>query len=253
MDPIFVLCPHPNLDESHKDNIVMACDGGLRANADGFGVVLSIQGNIKATTKMTLSSEFTPFSSYCSEAFGMLGAVLLFDKLQEYTKRVRGSRLQKTLKIVCDNEALVKTINRNRIRKNSPKFFYTSDADVVAEILAQIKHIGKQGETVDIAHVKGHQDRDRNKVLNLEARLNVEADRLATESLTLPNTHPVEMPTTNAVLLINDQVVSSNHTKILRQRYQLIALRKHYDVKNQWEPTTFDKVGGLLMVKFYNN
>jgi hypothetical protein len=171
----------------------------------------------------------------------MLGAIALYDTIQAFTKSRGGSRIQTNLILYCDNEALVNNVNRLRRKPITTKFFYTTDADIVYEILTLLKTIQQSGEQVTIKHVKGHQDRGRT-ALNHAARLNIEADYQASRSLDLPRTQKIDLVHTNATLFINNLPVTSNHTKVLREAYQLLALREHYNNITDWESTTFDTV-----------
>jgi hypothetical protein len=94
------------------DTAVLCSDGGLRNNCAGFGVVFSINNSVVASTQMRMKQGYNEFTSYRMEAVGMLGAMALYDKLQEYTKLKCGIRAKISMKLLCDNEALVKTINR---------------------------------------------------------------------------------------------------------------------------------------------
>jgi hypothetical protein len=201
----------------------------------------SINNSVVASTQMRMKQGYNAFTSYRTEAVGMLGAMDLYDKLQEYTKLKCGHRAKIGMKLLCDNEALVKTINRLRARPLTPNFFYTPDADIIREILVLISFISNQGETVEVKHIKGHQDR-QNRNLSTDALLNVEADTLATSSLRLRREETLDLPNNQATLLIDGRIVSSNHTAILRETFQLVTLREHYNRINSWDEDTFDKV-----------
>jgi hypothetical protein len=96
---------HPN------DIIQLCCDGGLRNDIAGYGVILSINNEIISKTIMRMHEEYSSFSSYRSEAFGLLGALTLYNKLQEYNMKINGNRQPTTITIYCDNESLVDIVN----------------------------------------------------------------------------------------------------------------------------------------------
>jgi hypothetical protein len=226
---------------SSSKNITMCSDGGIRQQIAGFGVAVGIDDNIVATTHMKMAPIFNEFTSYRCEAVGMLGALALYNKLQEYIELTQGQRINTTLRLLCDNESRVKVINRTRYCPLSPKFYYTSEADILKEILVLLKYISSKGEHVVIRHITGHQDRSSTS-LSPEARLNMEADRQATASLSLPTSHQLDTQNTTAIVIVDGKIVTSNHTRILRERYQLIELRNHYNNINSWEDFVFDTV-----------
>jgi hypothetical protein len=54
------------------DELVLCSDGGLRDNNAGFRVVLSLNGSMVANTRMRIIPEYSPFTSYRTESYGML-------------------------------------------------------------------------------------------------------------------------------------------------------------------------------------
>jgi hypothetical protein len=224
-----------------QDEIVICSDGGVRRSCAGFGVVMSNNNSIVASTNMLISPGHNAFTSYRSEAMGVLGAMVLYDRLQEFTLQRCGNRATVQVRFLCDNEALVKTLNKLRRRPITPKFYYLPDVDIIKEILVLIRAINRNGQVVEFKHVKGHQDRNPGP-LSFDASLNVQADQLATASLQLPQHHKLDMPNTKATLLIQDKVVTSHHSQQIREAYHLIALKKHYKNLNSWDEGVFDTV-----------
>jgi hypothetical protein len=142
------------------DRVTICSDGGVCNSTAGFGVVFSINETIVASTMMKITPSYNEFTSYRSEAMGMLGAMLMYEKLQNFTKLKCGTRATILTTIISDNEALVKTVNRIRIRPITPKFFYTPDANIINEIMILIRTISSFGEMVHVKHVRGHQDQN---------------------------------------------------------------------------------------------
>jgi hypothetical protein len=224
-----------------NDRVVFCSDGGVRQSIAGFGVVFSLNDSVVASTMMQISPGYNDSTSYRSEAMGMLGALAMYEKLQEFTLKKCGATAKLSLDILSDNEALVKTINQLRCRSSNPKFFYSPDADIINEIMILVRTVSNRGETVCVKHVRGHQDR-RGGNLSHEARLNIEADSLATESMRLRTATPVDLPNRQATLLIDGKPVTSHHTAQIREAFQLLELRQHYNIQNSWEDSTFDKI-----------
>jgi hypothetical protein len=120
---------HPN------DIIQICCDGGLRNNIAGYGVIFSINNVMISKTLMRIHEEYGEFTSYRSEAFGLLGALTLYNKIQDYNMKITGSRQPIIVTIYCDNESLVDIVNSQSLKKFTRKFYYTADADVIKEIV----------------------------------------------------------------------------------------------------------------------
>jgi hypothetical protein len=150
--------------------------------------------------------------------------------LQEFTISKFG-RAEKISPIVyCDNEALVKKINTLRFRPLSSKFHYTSDCDIIREIIFLLKKLGQL-----YGFIPGTE-------LSDEAHLNVEADRLATSSLSQPMSKKLTLPNNIASIEIDNKMVTSKHTVHLRDAFHSIALRQHYTTVNSWQNNTFDDI-----------
>jgi hypothetical protein len=238
----------------HTDLVQLCSDGGLRNEVGSFGVILSINNIQMSKTIMRIHEEYGDLTSYRSEAFGLLGALSLYNKLQDFTMKIQGNRQPTTVTIYCDNEALVDIVNYQSWRKFTRKFYYSSDADVIKEIVIMMRYIRSFQEIIHIKHIKGHQDRGPN-ALTYPATLNVAADHAATEALQLPPAEKqLDLPTQKASLYINNQLVSSHHTRHLREAYLLIPFREHLNNINNWSEVIFDTVWwsphGKAMNKF---
>jgi ribonuclease HI len=220
----------------------LCSDGGRRNGIAGFGIVLSINQNTIITTRMRLKEEFGEYTPYRSEGFGLLGALILYNKLQEYTAMVIGSRQPTTVTLYCDSESLVDVVHKQSWTQFTNKFHYSADADVIKEIVLLLRLIRGHQEIAIVRHVKGHQDRGTNP-LSYAATLNVTADHLATESLHHPiQQHLIELPSTTATIYIGGESVSSNYTQHLREAFLLIPYRTHTNNINNWADDVFDKV-----------
>jgi hypothetical protein len=191
---------------------------------------------------MRIAPEYASFTSYRCEAFGMLSALTMYDKLQLFTKSITGNRVPTEIKIYCDNEALVNIINRQSWTKYFTKFHSSPDANVLREIIHLMREISSQGEQIHICHIKGHQVRVTQN-LSYEASLNVAADATATESLALPApSTPIKFLCTIANIYIKGKLVSSKFKSYLREAYRLVPHREHINQINNWDPSVFDLV-----------
>lgn len=125
-------------------------------------------------------------SSYRAEAWGILASVRIIHHLTEYTMRPTPFQGQ----MACDNKAAVhqvRTFLPSRHSSGSTPCFTPAalSLDPLAaewDVLNEIYHtVRDTWGTTTIAHIKGHQDRDKPlNELPLLAQLNIEADHLAT-------------------------------------------------------------------------
>jgi hypothetical protein len=222
-----------------EESIIQICsDGGVRGNNAAYGMVLSINNTIISNTTIRLQQEYDKHTLYRCEAFGLLSALIIYNKLQKYCIETTGNRLNSRTKIFCDNEALIKMM-----RIDLPtKFHYSADADLLREIIDIIKSLGIDNDYLTIHHVKGHQDRGTT-VLNYDAYLNVTADSLAITALNSNNFMEEKvLPKSIATLYINNRKVTSNHTKHMREAYQLINYKDHMKKSNNWNNEVWDSV-----------
>jgi hypothetical protein len=100
----------------------------------------------------------------------------------------------------------------------------------------------KLGLTIELSHVKGHQDdKIPYKDLPREAQLNVQADALCTNQLNEPADPAAGYRNFSAnptSLLINGEYITAKYTKCLRSAYLSQDLRKLMVKNFQWKPTT---------------
>jgi ribonuclease HI len=119
---------------SHTDIIQVCSDGGVRNGTAGFGIILSINNSTIVSTMMQLKEEYGEYTSYRSEAYGLLGALILYNKMQEYTVTKIGHRQPITVTLYSDSESLVDVVNTQCWRSFTRKFYFSPDADVIKEI-----------------------------------------------------------------------------------------------------------------------
>jgi hypothetical protein len=127
----------------------------------------------------------------------MLSGILYVNKiLQFYQPRHEALTLSaniQNMRIVCNNEGLITTIRTLLHQKRSDFVNETigPEWDVIQAFVQAIRDFW----TVAMIHVKGHQDEgNANQRLPLLARLNVQADKLATSFQSLTNHHCDAVP-----------------------------------------------------------
>jgi hypothetical protein len=139
--------------------LTICSDGGLNQNIAGFGAVVSINNEIVIKNKMRLPNITNDYTSHRSEAMGMLSSFLLLDALCKYRFNNNLEEQEIESLILCDNEAVVDTVNKFRFQSPCLKDFYKADADALLAIVAVRKSLLRQNVKIVVKHIKGHQDR----------------------------------------------------------------------------------------------
>ena len=154
---------------------IIVCDGSVLHSKGAFGWVLSLASGFRLA-EGNGPAYGHQMSSFRAEGYGMLSALLYV----HYIIQAYAPECPLAVQLFCDNEGLVGVVNR-RLRCPHPEFVNTTmsaDWDLIQEICSIISKLSE----VTIQYVKGHQDQDKSvKHLSLEARLNIEADSLATD------------------------------------------------------------------------
>jgi ribonuclease HI len=215
----------------NNDQIIFCSDGGAQNNKGSFGIVASINEEIILRNKNRIPIVYNEANSHCSEAFGMLGALLSYNNLRRYATKTQ-LMIPKNIKIVCDNSSLVDTVNKYRIRKRMTKYYYSADNDVITEILYMVNTLVIEGCNIRIIHVRGHQDHKVTK--SQEEILNIEADALATEALKKATVQDYPMPKTVSTLKLNGRKVVAKHTLSLRRAYNSMNLHDYLQQTYNW-------------------
>ena len=128
-----------------------------------------------------------------------------------------------------------------------------------SDLLLSILHLMAQfPDKVKLEWVKGHQDRNCASLaeLPLPARLNIEADSLATAALEACGEQrpfvPMD-PVSKVMLDVNGVTVTSNVTHTLHCILQLPALRDHYLERFKWSWETFESMDWMSFHQAFKN
>jgi hypothetical protein len=97
------------------------------------------------------------------------------------------------------------------------------------------------GGKINYVHIKGHQDKLNNK-LSFEAQLNILADELANEGMKLGLPDHYKLPSTKAMLFMDNLAVCKEHKKVLKESYHSMDMRKYYQEKYDWKDKTTDNI-----------
>jgi hypothetical protein len=148
------------IEESHEATLLIATDGGANHGKGSYGVVISINEEVILTNKGRVPTTYTEPKSHSSEGFGILSGCIMYKYIADFKHEKLKYRMTNRVKIICDNEALVNTLNRSRKHKTTMKGYYAPDADVVLQILEIMNSLTAKYQTrFEIKHIKGHQDR----------------------------------------------------------------------------------------------
>jgi hypothetical protein len=153
----------------------------------------------------------TPINSFRSKACALLSTLVYLNLMADYFT----APILPTIKIYIytDGESNIKRINQNRHRRQPefPNKTLSPSWDLHQAIHRELTKL----PNIAIRHIsKAHQDRwTPNAELSREAKLNIEADRLAKEvysSSTFSDLVPM-IPGVSAQLLINGKTIVSKH------------------------------------------
>ncbi len=146
--------------------------------------------------------------------------------------------------LICDNEALLIRIETaSAWTYTTPNVTLRAEWDIESVILDVLKELKM---TFQFIHVKSHQDDETPlATLTLEARLNVEADRLATEYMQEDHIRRPTValfPSAKAQFLIQDVSVTRKIPQAIRYAAGSKPIRTYPMERNQWTERTMDEI-----------
>jgi ribonuclease HI len=232
----------PSIDEIERE-ICICSDGGVKDNKPGVGII--------ASNKFKFNNEYNDINSYHCEGVGLLGAVKSFQNMLLYYNQIQEGKLVGAL-ILCDNQSMVKVVNKYRYIKKQKKFYYESESEIIVEILETIQEIKKLGGEVRIKHIKGHQDKQQ-RPLSYHGFLNQQADQLATLAIKMRSSGRIVTPNTKTKLVLDNKYVSGKHSIIMKEKYHSIELRELLTDSNDWHPSILDDIWWQIQGKAVDN
>jgi hypothetical protein len=158
-----------------------------------------------------------PISSLRAEAYALLSGVVFLKHLHHYLK-IPLTRF--TITMVTDSANLITRLTtRRKYPQCYPNETLRTNWDVIEQLHIEMQHLP---HIPTLEWVRGHQDKNRPLVdLTPQARLNVQADRLAA-SVRLCHPHtPLSLPSATAVLIIASQPIWGS---LRGSRYRRIVL-----------------------------
>ena len=140
----------------------------------------------------------------------------------------------------CDNKSLVlRSPDTYRSALPSSFDFLKADYDVQMQIMDTIREMDI---VIPTSHVKGHQD--SKKHLSYEARLNIQADLLATRAWQRHFTghKHVHYPASQCSFYINNQVITRAYRKTMRRAYASHHTSTYLHEKYKWDDAQCESV-----------
>jgi hypothetical protein len=118
-----------------SNEYIIGSDGGLRRSIAGVGIVTTTRNTTILTNSLRIQTSYNDMTSYRCEAIGILGALYTYINIQEVRKRLGHDTSLGILNILCDNEGVIKVINKMKRTKPTTKLYYSSASDIIVEIL----------------------------------------------------------------------------------------------------------------------
>lgn len=191
--------------------VLLVSDASVRYDEGTFAWIATNEHNSRVQATGSVHGE--GLTSYRAEALGILHGILAVHHLRVNKKH------SITMEIVCDNEAVLKMINKFLHSSTVLlKVHNISDSDVMMEIKQVLV---SEHTTIITRHVKGHADRSTNVELTLLEKLNIECDKRAASryNTEIHNTVVQEKANSgNKVQVHKDkQVVNSNVARKIQE------------------------------------
>jgi hypothetical protein len=129
--------------------------------------------------------------------------------------------------------------------------------DIIKGVISIFHEIWRNNGMVIFQYIEGHQDWKRGQIDD-SAQLNVLADRLATKGLSKPPIIALNLLAENAVLLINNKKMTSQHSRHLSDSYSSHQMYKYFQEKHGWTHSTLQTIwweihGGSTLKTFYSD
>jgi ribonuclease HI len=219
---------------SQEKTIKISTDGGAKDGKGSFGVVMSIEEEIIATNYSRTPQIHNDIHSYRAEGYGILCGLALFQEIQNFCSVHKSTTICQKIQIQSDSKSMVDKINSVHYWKINTKQCNEKDMDIIMEIKRIMEKLQISGTTITMVWVKGHQDRLSSN-LSTDAKLNIEADALATYGLRMRNMKSnINLPSSKAIITIHGLQITAKRTSILRNAFQSMQLRQYMKTSNNW-------------------
>ena len=219
--------------------ILMVSDGSGKAQSMTFGWVMCTPGGHRLAQAAGHCQGRE--SSLRAEATGMLSATVFIALLQQYRQEnITPVKVQYT----SDNLELIRReLKHTNYRDSYPNTTLTAEYDVTEQI-----YLTNQSNQIEATYswVRGHQDQYRNtSELSLEAKLNIEADKLAGDFQQQYGKHiPIVplLPSSPAMLSIRGISITSQYRHQLHRAYLEPRYISKLQEKFKWEDKVVEEI-----------
>ena len=203
----------------------MTSDGSVQDPNGSFAwVIYGIKSEIHWSSEKTIAKGHLDLSSFCTEACGYLGALYALWALLQTFPPPLNSLVYTTIHI--DNLGVVQRFSNTPYSIQQCLF---PDWDIFNKA-TQVRYSIPM--VINVQHVKSHQDQDTNspETLPLPARLNIMADAGTHQAYTnCPIFHQtLFLPSTPLALVINSNLVTSNHLSSALLAYYTPIMSKYF-------------------------
>ena len=230
------------INHAHQQQatIFHCSDGSSSGNLGSFGWTFGPNATI--ILKHSGPAFGLPMDSYLAEGYGLLSSSCFWYRLTKLVLHRRRPRFK--IRMYCDNKSLVRRVNEFICMDGSFRRSLAPNYDVVfltACVLAQFPP-----ETIQVQHVKGHQDAlaPLHK-LSWPAQLNVAADREASQFLrTLEHSLPTPFLPSAQIHLRDTQqnIIIKKWNIYLRSVFHQHQYQAWLCKQFGWPPSTLDDV-----------
>ena len=224
-----------------RQTLTIASDGGLKTDKGTYGwKIVTNTDEVLFSGAGPVDGDYRSASSTRSELYGIAAPVLLLASL----KRFWGTPHRAHYSWVCDSQSALKQVRQLQFHKTR-KRRQPNNVDILSIISANLSDIGRKLEG---KWVKAHQDDDNPyDELTRDARLNVDADKLATwyrDHATLPQTRQTtsHAPGTNISISIGIIRLTGNFDSSIRHHINGYQARQYIKRTRDWNDEVFDSV-----------
>ena len=142
--------------------------------------------------------------------------------MKNVLKSLQISKEEINIRIYCDNEVVIKAIQRLKRKK---VLYQDSDSD----ILYECKHLISKNMTFH--HVKGHQNDEENNTFPIEVNLNIRVDKAAKYMHSLENNNFKQENHYAIQTTYKDETYTSYPVKTIRNKTQVNQSEKYFQLK----------------------
>ena len=224
-----------------RTTIYHCSDGSSNDNRGSFGWTFGPNPTIILTHSGPAPG--APMDSYLAESYGLLSSSCFWFRITKLLLRRRPPRFR--LRLYCDNKSLVRRVNEfAQFFDGSFRRSLTPNYDVVFLIACVLSQFPEG--TVQVLHVKGHQDNNCPKhLLSWPSQLNIAADKAASIFLSQTSISPPTPFLPSAQIHLRDPqhvIVIKRWNIHLRKFYFRHQYRQWLCQQFNWTPTTLDDI-----------